>query len=83
MRCLVHSLIAFFFVSARTTDMDAAEPENRRFNVLFIAIDDLNKWALGLSDHSAARTPHMDLPRSLLLATYKGAVMCAREDSNS
>ena len=60
MRCLVHSLIAFFFVSARTTDMDSAEPENRRFNVLFIAIDDLNKWALGLSDHSAARTPHME-----------------------
>ena len=31
-----------------------------RPNVLFIAVDDLNDWAAGLSPYSAARTPHID-----------------------
>lgn len=32
----------------------------RRPNVLFIAVDDLNNYALGLNHHATAKTPHLD-----------------------
>lgn len=32
----------------------------KRPNVLFIAIDDLNHWAAGLSDYKGAKTPNID-----------------------
>lgn len=47
---IVHVLVA----------SSAARADVTRPNVLFIAIDDLNDWAAGLSDYSHARTPNID-----------------------
>ena len=48
--------LAFGFTGWATTLADEAN----RPNVLFIAVDDLNTWAMGLSDYSAAATPNMN-----------------------
>ena len=42
--------------SAIAADVTTTE----RINVLFIAVDDLNTWAMGLSDYAAAATPNMN-----------------------
>lgn len=39
---------------------DAATPDNRSPNVLFIAIDDMNDWTGFLGGHPQAHTPNMD-----------------------
>ena len=38
----------------------SAEERNRRPNILFIAIDDLNDWVGFLGGHPQVRTPNMD-----------------------
>ncbi len=48
--------MVFEFTSWATTLAD----ETNRPNVLFIGVDDLNAWAMGLSDYSAAATPNMN-----------------------
>ena len=40
--------------------MLAAKSEAARPNILFILTDDQAPWALGLSGHPHAKTPHMD-----------------------
>ena len=37
-----------------------APDDDRRLNVLFIAVDDLNDWVGCLGGHPQARTPHLD-----------------------
>jgi len=51
----VRLLIALFVGSSLV-----AEAAERRPNVLFIAIDDLNSWVGHLGGHPQARTPHID-----------------------
>ena len=36
------------------------ESSHRRPNVLFIAVDDLNNWACGLSEYTRAKTPNIE-----------------------
>lgn len=52
---------AFLIASLVLTLQASATSQGRtRPNVLFIALDDLNTWAMGLSDEYAAKTPHMN-----------------------
>jgi len=55
---LLLSVCLTMTLSLRNMTLSAAEPE--RPNILFIMTDDQAPWALGLSGHPHARTPHMD-----------------------
>lgn len=50
-------LLALFLSSCRTTH---TEKQERPYNVLFIALDDLNDWTGFLGGHPQTQTPHMD-----------------------
>src|SRR5688572_4639297 len=49
-----------FALLGGATPLPAAAPENRKPNVLFIAVDDLNDWVGCLGGHPQARTPNLD-----------------------
>ena len=53
----------------------SAEERNRRPNILFIAIDDLNDWVGFLGGHPQVRTPNMD--RLAALGTVFTNAHCA------
>ena len=50
----------FIVVLAFTSPLIAAESKESRPNILFIFTDDQAPWALGLSGHPHASTPHLD-----------------------
>lgn len=55
------TLLCFFHACDITAQMALGdEPSNKRPNVLFIAVDDLNDYAVGLNSQFRAHTPHMD-----------------------
>lgn len=55
---LIVALFACLATSRRATAAEAGTPD--RFNVLFIAIDDLNDWIGCLGGHPQVKTPNMD-----------------------
>ncbi len=57
MRWFSSLCLAWFIVTAQTSSGLAAE---RRPNVLFIAVDDLNDWVGCLGGHPQASTPNID-----------------------
>ena len=55
------SILAVLLCNAFTSWINAADTQQRskQPNVLFIAIDDLNNYALGLNSEATAKTPHL------------------------
>ncbi len=58
LRAAVLGLLVAWLPAAAT--VAAEEPDARRPNVLFIAIDDLNDWVGCLEGHPQVQTPHID-----------------------
>ncbi len=53
-------LVSLFALAESSSSCAEEEKRKGRPNVLMIAIDDLNDWAVGLSQYAAAKTPHID-----------------------
>ncbi|PAY16092.1 hypothetical protein CKO51_28210 [Rhodopirellula sp. SM50] len=47
------------FLIATIVQCTYGQTTQERPNVLFIAVDDLNSWVLGLSEEYSAKTPHL------------------------
>jgi len=59
-RALLLGLLAVIASCAAAPSTGTSSPERRPFNVLFIAVDDLNDWVGCLGGHPQVRTPHID-----------------------
>jgi arylsulfatase A-like enzyme len=55
---LISSLIAILILFFSSFNADAQE--KKKYNVLFIAVDDLNDWVGPLDGYKGAKTPHID-----------------------
>lgn len=53
-------LVGILFVVAKPVQAQAPSASKKPFNILFIAIDDLNNWVGVLGGHPQAKTPHLD-----------------------
>lgn len=53
-------LVVFLVMVGCRSDKSQKESDNQPYNVLFIAIDDLNDWTGFLGGHPQTQTPHMD-----------------------
>ncbi len=53
-------LTSTFFLSCKTEGKDSDKKDGKPYNVLFIAIDDLNNWTGFAGGHPQTQTPNMD-----------------------
>ena len=57
---LLFSVFALLCANCKAREGKASGQQDKKPNVLFIAIDDLNDWTGTLNGHPQARTPHLD-----------------------